>query len=422
MITLSEAAERYLADPNHLKSHEKRARSLIIYGKRTGKLLTWENLQEWVSVGTFPNRKHTNCRDVFGAFVRALIRFTNTSGLSDINIPTNDRNKSGAGKVSMKSSAVSELINQYVSYKRSAKALSRSTYYFLKSFNDYCANYYNDESILSNNMIMEWSRKRDSEKPSSYNYRIGAIRAFLKYANKLGQTNFPLPGCLPYEKRTFMPHPFTNEELKMFFERTDNIKRNCTDLLSHKVRKLVLPVFFRLLYCTGIRTCEARGLSCQDVDFENGIINISKSKGQTEHRVVVHDAMLKLLTQYNTAMRILLPNRNAFFPNRYGNYLTERWLANNFNKLWKGISDSKARSYDFRSNYAVKNINSWQYTGPEWFDKFLYLSRSMGHAKLSSTAYYYHLVPIFAEQIKELTEQGLNDMLPNLKDFYNEDE
>ena len=46
----------------------------------------------------------------------------------------------------------------------------------------------------------------------------------------------------------------------------------------------------------------------------------------------------------------------------------------------------------------------------------------MGHAKLSSTAYYYHLVPIFAEQIKELTEQGLNDMLPNLKDFYNEDE
>lgn len=43
--------------------------------------------------------------------------------------------------------------------------------------------------------------------------------------------------------------------------------------------------------------------------------------------------------------------------------------------------DSKvdARPYDFRSNYATKNMNRWDYNGPEWFDKLLVLGRSMGH-------------------------------------------
>lgn len=53
------------------------------------------------------------------------------------------------------------------------------------------------------------------------------------------------------------------------------------------------------------------------------------------------------------------------------------------------FSDAKARIYDLRSNYAVTNINKWKYVGPEWFDKLLYLSRTMGHTTIKATAYYF---------------------------------
>mgnify|MGYP002309109554 FL=1 len=49
-----------------------------------------------------------------------------------------------------------------------------------------------------------------------------------------------------------------------------------------------IPVFFRLLLSTGMRTNEARLLDCEDVDLKNGIINIKHTKGWAQHRVALH--------------------------------------------------------------------------------------------------------------------------------------
>ena len=70
----------------------------------------------------------------------------------------------------------------------------------------------------------------------------------------------------------------------------------------------------------------------------------------------------------------------------------------------------------------MTNINKWRYIGPEWFDKLLYLSRSMGHSTIEATAYYYNLVPLFAEQLDELSSPGFKEMLPDLTNFYEDDE
>ena len=45
--------------------------------------------------------------------------------------------------------------------------------------------------------------------------------------------------------------------------------------------KVEVPVFFRLLYSTGMRTTEARLLRVEDVDLQSGVINIRYTK---EHR------------------------------------------------------------------------------------------------------------------------------------------
>ena len=49
--------------------------------------------------------------------------------------------------------------------------------------------------------------------------------------------------------------------------------------LKYKMKKITCPVFFRLLYSSGIRTTEARYLKREDVDLEHGVLNIRKSKG-----------------------------------------------------------------------------------------------------------------------------------------------
>ena len=87
-------------------------------------------------------------------------------------------------------------------------------------------------------------------------------------------------------------------------------------------------------------------------------------------------------------------------------------------KVWKKVSTAHARAYDFRSHYAVVNINGWDHCGIEWMDKLLYLSRSMGHRYIQNTLYYYRLVPLFAHQLENLTGGGYEELLPDLNDYF----
>lgn len=79
------------------------------------------------------------------------------------------------------------------------------------------------------------------------------------------------------------------------------------------LNRLQLPVYFRLLYSSGMRTCEVRWLKCSDVNFESGIVKIIKSKSIDEHVIVLHDSMLQLLQNYNQAMEKVMPNRIYLF-------------------------------------------------------------------------------------------------------------
>ena len=78
-------------------------------------------------------------------------------------------------------------------------------------------------------------------------------------------------------------------------------------------------------------------------------------------------------------MENLMPGRKTFFPNEYDKPYSGEWVTASFKKVWKKVSTAHARAYDFRSHYAVVNINGWDHCGIEWMDKLLYLSRSMGH-------------------------------------------
>ena len=44
--------------------------------------------------------------------------------------------------------------------------------------------------------------------------------------------------------------------------------------LYDRLRKITVPVFFRLLYSSGVRTCEARLYERKDVDLEQGVVSV----------------------------------------------------------------------------------------------------------------------------------------------------
>ena len=360
--------------------------------------------------------------------IRQFLRYTNSCGYTSLNLPAliqipRPKKVVSETELPLVKTFISDMMDKYIFYLKASNHLSRFTHKTLIRFNKYCAAIGPDVGILTDDIVNEWCGKRPEEQCKSRNLRIGPVRKFLKYTNKHGWTNVLIPENLPAEKSTYNPHGFSEDELSAFFHSTATIKLvGWQNELKFKLRKMQIPVYFRLLYSTGMRTNEARMLRCKDVDLTNGIINIAHSKGLDQHRVALHPTMWNLLKQYNDAMEQLMPGRKIFFPDNNDSFHGIAWQANVFRNIWKTISNEPARAYDLRSLYAVTNINSWDYDGTEWFDKLLFLSHSMGHRKIESTCYYYQLVPLFFKQLEELTGQALHDLLPNLTNFFENEE
>jgi integrase len=286
----------------------------------------------------------------------------------------------------------------------------------LHFFDNYCHLHFPDDNVMTPKML-DWCRERPTENGNSCRSRISVIVNFIKYAQKKGWTSIELPTIAANRPCTYIPHAFTHVELASFFQACDN---HVTRIyirgksINNKLNLLELPVYFRLLLSTGMRTCEARWLKRSDVNLEEGVIHINKSKGIDQHRIALDDSMLDLLRLYDEHMAKIMPNRINFFPNPKDCHHRPAWAEYHFRKIWKSVSDAVARPYDLRSYYAVTNITKWANIGFELHENLIYLSRTMGHRNLQSTYGYFNITPVLADKIKALTESSFNELLPKI--------
>lgn len=155
----------------------------------------------------------------------------------------------------------------------------------LRIFDNCCADNYPVGSDLTQEMVDAWCAKRTTETNRSNESRTCAVRMFVAYLRSRGLTGASPPPALKSAASAYIPHGFTDEELTRFFNQCDRIE----PYLGRRpevIRKRSVPVFFRLLYSTGMRTTEARGLRVENVDLASGVIDIQHTKGHDQHYIV----------------------------------------------------------------------------------------------------------------------------------------
>lgn len=305
-------------------------------------------------------------------------------------------------------------MGDFVNFKKASQSLGDTYYLYLKAFSRFCITNYPDMN-LTQDIVDVWCKQRITENNAAWKGRIHFVRALLKYGNTRNHIDIKLPSIPAAGNVCYKPHAFTTEELKNLFYACDTIEivRN---RMTTKSRKIMMPLLFRLLYSTGMRTIEVLMLRSEDIDLESGIVNIRKSKNHNQHYIVLHESMLELVKKYNKDIEKLYPLRKYFFQSKNGNHFNRSWITGNFKKLWYKYNTVYARAYDLRHNYAVMNITGWYNVGVEFNAKLLALSKSMGHSSIKTTMYYYSLVPGLADKLKELTESSFNELIPEVDD------
>ncbi len=313
-------------------------------------------------------------------------------------------------------SCAASLFNDFERYRITSRKWNKRSKQYLQSFDKYCLKEWPDAKELSQDMVNNWCKIRFTEKPNSCSRRVSIVMSCIKYLHERNIHNeIRIPEVPHQNKCLYIPHAFTPEELGEFFKACDNIPLK-NNTVASRLRKLQLPVIFRLLLSSGMRTIEARMLRVEDVNLDEGIISIRKSKGPSQHFVALDDYMLEILRRYDKVISgpSLCPDREYFFPSSKGTPYHDHWLSENFKKLWNESQYGKAVPYDLRHYYATFNINSWIGFGLEFNAKFLYLSKSMGHTSVEFTKYYYNLVPALSDVMLELTNDSFNEIIPDV--------
>ncbi len=66
----------------------------------------------------------------------------------------------------------------------------------IRRFNDFCAQNYPSAEALTEEIVLDYCKKKKTESAKSCNNRIVGVRGFLKYANSRGFVNIPLPSTI----------------------------------------------------------------------------------------------------------------------------------------------------------------------------------------------------------------------------------
>ena len=286
----------------------------------------------------------------------------------------------------------------------------------LRDFDRFCLTYFPDADSLTEKLCHNRQAKKSTKGNNTFRNRMMPVREFARYLNRNGETAYVLPPDIARKDTPYAPYIYTEAEILAIWDVLDHLIPRS----GFPVRQFVIPAMVKLLYCCGLRPAEARRLRVGDVDMDKGRLNIMESKQHRSRIVMMTDDVAEMLSDCNTAVSAVMPDREPFFPNSEGGFYGKRGLEKTFRQtlMKAGIDGTGRRSprlYDFRHTFATHRLYHWMCEGKDLNAMLPYLSAYMGHAQLSDTYYYIHLVPGLMEEMSDFAFSSAEVLLPEVE-------
>lgn len=284
--------------------------------------------------------------------------------------------------------------------------------FFLDDFDAFCAREYPEATLLTKEIAETWIHRSDSPSRHHMARRVLTMKHIGEYQQSLG-LNAYVPNYRIKRPKAEEPHLFTDEQLALFFETVDT-KLIPTETYPYK--DTMFPVFFRLVYCCGLRSSEACNLKVSDIDFPKGTIYIYQSKGMKDRELPLSDDLLDLCYRFDRYYQKQFPDRTYFFkPNHKREHMTSADVGKIFQAILKkaGLLELPGKRFTTHGLchlFAVQNIKKCADAGEDFYNWIQYLCRYMGHKHIRYTLYYLHitsqLFPVYREKLDAL-EKGI---------------
>jgi len=242
---------------------------------------------------------------------------------------------------------------------------------------------------LTRLMVMAWEIRPKGESEQTRANKTATVHVLGLFMGANGGKAYVSPYSTAPEKP--IPYVFSATALKLFFYTLD------TYPFTRHWMKLVYPVYYRLLYATGLRESEACGIERQNLDFEAKRILILDAKGNKDRYVYFADDVSTMLFRYDQMMDGFFPCRRWLFVGALSpqDMLDPNCVRALFRKIWKASGmkfshniNNRPCTHSFRHTHVLGILTQWQNEGKNVDNLIPYLSKQLGHKSIRQTYLY----------------------------------
>jgi integrase/recombinase XerD len=249
--------------------------------------------------------------------------------------------------------------------------------------------------ILTREMAEKLASRRSKETQGTQINRICVLRQFTQFMLSMGFEAYIYPKHnTPKYKYDFKPYIFSHEQLLSIVKAFDLIRSNPNSPKAH----IIYPAMIRVLCGCGLRSAEVRKLKTQNVDLNEGVLVIKKSKNNISRNVPMSITLTSYLKKYVQEMNILQNEQGYFFPAPDGGYFNDTTLEDRCKKAFEmaGISrlsnGKYPRLHDLRHSHIVHSFSKLtKVNGLDMYTAVPLIAAYVGHTNLLDTERYLHL-------------------------------
>jgi integrase len=305
---------------------------------------------------------------------------------------------------------LNQLINQYITYRKSLGEKFKTNECYLKSFCKKMGPSTNIKSI-DKDMINNFLYGGVKSITSGWFIKHTAILGFYRYAfTRNYVTAIPLPNILPKRPQPFVPYIYSQDELKLLFNTALNYQKN----KSH-IPPIMVQTVLVLTYALGLRLHETLSIKLGDIDLNNAVITIQQSKFYKSRLVPFNQETKEVINKYlqwRKKQKQLQLAEWYLFSGRDNQPFNIGTMREIFKRIRKksGIkrndnANYQPRIHDLRHTFAVNRLTSWYQENKNVQQLLPILSVYLGHKHLSHTTVYLTMTDDLLQEAKTRFEK-----------------
>jgi integrase/recombinase XerD len=262
----------------------------------------------------------------------------------------------------------------------------------LADFVGYCERQQVDTVTLD--IAFAWATAPGEADPSWWAARLAVVRCFARWQIVFDpHTQVPPADALPAHSRRADPYPYTDQDVERLIVAAGE--------LPSPLRAATYQMLIGLLTVTGLRVGEAIGLDRSDVDLDEGLLVVRRSKFDRSREVPLHPSSVSALDGYRQLRDNHLPHpaTPAFFVSLAGT----RLIYNNVHRVFHDLVQQiglqprsprcRPRIHDLRHHFAVTTLLTWYREGADLQARLPELSAYLGHLSPKDTYWYLRAAP-----------------------------